>query len=142
MSFIAEKIQTPQQIAEFESFALKDPFRHEPLHPFTWAVDRERGWYFVNLGGGASETPWFLRLFNREGLVVNMHGRQRASGPRQPHSVEVWWNFELIEIPKQHATRTDELLQLITEALQAYGINGRSELTKAVHVSLTAPKFV
>lgn len=142
MSFIAEKIETPEQRKEFESFALKDPFRHEPLMPFTWAVDRKRGWYFVNLGGGASEMPWFLRLFNRNGLIVNMHGRQRASGARQPKSVEVWWNLERIEIPRQHATRTDELLDISIEALQAYGINGRGELTKAVHVSLTAPTFI
>jgi hypothetical protein len=142
MSFAVENIETAAQVAEFESFALKDPFRHEPLRASPWAVDRQRGWYFVNLGGGASEMPWFLRLFNREGLDVQIRGRQKAKGPRQPNSIEVWWALERIEIPKQHAARTDELLQLITEALQAYGINGHSELTKAVHVTVIAPTFV
>lgn len=60
----------------------------------------------------------------------------------KPKSVEVWWHLKGIEIPKQHATRTDELLQLIVEALQAYGQLGHSELTKGVHVHITAPRFV
>lgn len=142
MSFAVEKIETPAQVAEFESFALKDPFRHLPLRRSRWAVDRERGWYFVSLGGGASEMPWFLRLFNREGLVVNIHGRQRAKGEMKPKTIEVWWHLERIEIPKQHATRADELLQLITEALEAYGSLGQIELTKAVYVNVIAPTFI
>jgi hypothetical protein len=70
MSFVAEKIETPAQIAEFESFGLKDPFVYQPLRASPWAVDRQRCWYFVNLGGGASEMPWFLRLFNHAGLEL------------------------------------------------------------------------
>lgn len=139
VSFVVEKVETPEQLAEFESFQLKDPFRHLPLRPSRWVVDRERGWYFINLGGGASEMPWFLRLFNRAGLAVNIDGRCRAVGKMKPKSVEVWWHLESIEIPKEHASRTDELLQLIVEALHAYGSLGRSELTKAVHVKL-APR--
>jgi hypothetical protein len=142
VSFVAEKVETTDQLAEFESFQLKDPFRHLPLRPSRWAVDRVRGWYFVNLGGGASEMPWFLRLFSRAGLVVNIHGRYRAVGEMKPKSVEVWWHLESIEIPKQHASRTDDLLQLIVEALQAYGHLGRSELAKAVHVNVIAPRFI
>lgn len=141
MSFVVEEIKTAELIAEFESFGLKDPFNGQPAHPWRWVVDRERGWYFVHLGGGASEMPSFLVLFNRAGVVVDIQGQERAKGPRLPKSVEVWWTLEGIVIPKQHANRAGELMGLIEEALTVWGALGNTHLTKAVHIKSPAPVF-
>jgi hypothetical protein len=141
MSFVTEGIDTPAQRAEFESLGLKNPFTQAPLRPWRWAVDRERGWYFVSLGGGG-EIPWLLRLLNREGVDVVVHGRQRSAGDRLPHAIETWWKLETIRIPRQQAARAAEFLQLIREALEVYGSDARSELNRAVHIKICAPTFI
>lgn len=140
MSFVVEEIKTAEQIAEFQSFGLKSPFNGQPMQPWRWVVDRQRGWYFFSFGGG-TEKPWIMALFNRDGLVVNIEGQERSKGLMLPKSIEVWWTLECIGIPQQHADRADELVRLVHEALRAWGPHGSSDLTKAVHIKSTAPGF-
>lgn len=141
MSFLSEKIESVEERAEFDSFGFTIPGSTTPLFSERWTVDRDRGIYFVTLGGGG-EIPLFLRLVEKGGVTINLQGHERAEGDMQPHTLEVFWKITKIAIPRQQASRVDEFMQWIKEALIAHGHFGYIELTKNTNVDLAQPKLV
>ncbi|MBX5461526.1 MAG: hypothetical protein IRZ28_10615 [Steroidobacteraceae bacterium] len=51
MAFVNESIDTPERIREFDALNLISPVAHKPAERWRWAVDRERGFYFVKPNG-------------------------------------------------------------------------------------------
>ena len=63
MTFLLEAVDTQARRTECASLGLISPPTMKPYHEdYKWVVDRERGLYFVNFGGGYSEKPWSLAL--------------------------------------------------------------------------------
>jgi hypothetical protein len=141
VSFVSERIESAKQRAEFDSFGFTFLGSTMPLFSKRWTVDRNRNLYFVTLGGGG-ELPYLLRLVEKDSITINLEGSEEAKGGMQPHSLEVFWKITRIEIPAAHASRADEFMQWIREALVAHGHFGYIELTKKTDFSLTQPRFI
>jgi hypothetical protein len=101
MAFVLETIDSIEQRAEIVALGLKSPFNSQPLELCRRWVDRARGLYFMNLGGGGSEKPWYLVLADRGGPVLEARGWEWASDPMLPETLEVKWNIESLAIAKR-----------------------------------------
>ena len=143
MAFVNEKIETDEQRAELASLQIKPPFRrNEPLRLDSWAVDRERGLYFLSFGRGGPGSPYFVALSDRSGVVLEASGEMNASGPYQPKGIDVTWNLTSIRIPRAHGSRADELISALSEALRADGYLGEAEATRSVEVTLSKATLI
>ena len=143
MAFQIEAIDTPEKRAEFAAFNFTYPLSHTPLDARKWVVDRERGLYFVNRGGGSPrEVPFFFSLVTSEGTRINCEGSMDAKGDIYPDGAVVTWNITLIQIPKDEAPRREEIVAWIYEALKLYGNLGNPEITKSTSVNLPSPELV
>jgi len=142
MTFEMEKIQTDAQRAEANALSLKSPFTSGQAAIHEWLVDRERELYFINLGGGGPDRPYFLVLADRSGVVLRAEGREKSEGRYMPQGITVAWNIESLAIPKKQSARSGELLALFSEALRAYGYLGDASVAKSVSVALATPAFV
>jgi hypothetical protein len=141
MAFVIEKIESAKQRAEFESLRLISPITRQPAKLGRWVVDRERGLYFVNFGGGAAEMPYLLALAEQGSVVLQAEGREQSKGPIVPNGVDVSWNVQSITIAKSEASRADQLLKALRDALLAYGSLGNPDVVKSVRINMTDPSF-
>jgi len=142
MTYILETIVTPEQRAEVARLALASPFTAGPAVVKEWLVDRERGLYFINLGGGSLEMPYFLVLADRTGVLLMAEGERHTTGPVVPRGLEESWEIKGISIPRSFANRNGEILAMFREALQAYGSLGDPDRARSVNVRLGSAKLV
>jgi len=142
MAFSLEMIQTPAQLTEFRSFAFKSPITRKPVEKDRWVVDRGRDMYFVNLGGGSMEMPWFLVLVLKNVGVVRAEGLDRSAGEFDKKDIEVWWDITKVSMETALRPRETEIRQALQDALVAYGFLGDPGVTKAVHVKMAPTQFV
>src|SRR5688572_16295654 len=140
MSYILEKVVTPDQRAELARFDLASPFTSGPADVYEWLVDRDRGLYFINLGGGV-DRDYFLVFADRTGSLLRAQGERRAKDA-SPGRVDEFWRLESISIPRALAARKEEILSLFREALAAYGSLGDAKRAQSVSVNLGTPKLV
>jgi hypothetical protein len=141
MTFEMEAIENSAQQAEVAALGLNSPFTSGPASIRRWLVDRDRGLYFINLGGGG-ERPYFLVLADRNGVLLQAEAAEEADGDFAPNAATVSWSFNSIVIPKREAERVDEILALLRESLQAYGHLGNTKVVKSISVALVKPSFV
>jgi len=142
MTFVTEKIGTDEQRAEFAGLGLISRITRRPAQLSEWVVDRERGLYFVNFGGGAGGAPYFLALADKDGLVLDAQAYEKSDGPYRPKGVEVEWTVESIAIPQRAAILAKDLVTALSDALKVYGSLGNAEVTKSVQVKLVSPRLV
>jgi hypothetical protein len=112
MPFVFERLNTPERQAEFRDLKVISPLTRKLADPELmsgWVVDRERGWYFMCLGGGAAEMPYFFVLADKDGAVLNAHGRVKHLKGPSAGTVDITWTIELLNV--------DELTELLREAL-------------------------
>lgn len=141
MVFEMEQVQSAAQKAEAAAFGLESPFTSGPAEIRRWLVDRARGVYFINLGGGG-ERPYFLVLAGRNGVLLQAEALNKADGEFLPKGITVAWSFRSIVIPKREAERAEEILALLNESLQAYGYLGNAEVASSISVAMVTPSFV
>lgn len=144
MAFVVEKIVTREQRAEFGAFQVTYPDAPIPLEARSLVVDRDRDLYFIGLGGGVFERPFFFRLVSKNGITVSCEARYEVRGKHEiyPDGLDIVWNVSLIQIPKVYATRSEEIVGWIREAFLAYGYLANPELTKSTAVNMPSPKFL
>lgn len=142
MAFQIEPIDTPERRAEFDAFKFTYPLSQTPLESRRWVVDRERGLFFVNRGGDAFELPYLLCLVTNEGARINCEGTMDAKGNAYPDGAVIKWIISSVQIPKELAGRSEEILAWLHEALMLYGNLGDPEITKRTSVKLPSPVFV
>src|SRR4051812_48938670 len=104
MAYVLEEFTSPQQQAEFAQLNLASPFTSGPAVVRAWLVDRERGLYFINLGGGG-ERAYSLVLADRNGVLLRAQGERRATGQFVPKGVDENWSISSASIPKDLASR-------------------------------------
>lgn len=140
--FLSEQIVTPLQRSEFARLHLVMPFPL-PLELTRWVVDRRQQIYFVAQGGGHSEIPHlFALVLPREGITVQVEGWPQEQGAIAERSVEIDWDITSVKLPRRHAAAGPHCLELVRQALQAYGYYGDPTLTREVRVKLPPPTFI
>lgn len=142
MGFVNESIDTPERIREFDSLNLISPVGRKPTKRWRWAVDRERGFYLVGLGGGYSEIPQLYALVVPGG-VIRIEGHESGSGRPSAGTVRVSWNVTSVQIPRALAPKADALMGVVREALEARGSYFEPGRAQSVDVTLPpAPTLV
>ena len=142
MGFVNESIDTPERIREFDALNLVSPVTLKPPKRWRWAVDRDRGFYLVGLGGGFSEIPHLYALVVPGGLI-RIEGRESVSGRPSAGTVRVSWDITSVQIPRALALRADELMGVVREALEARGSYFEPGRAQSVDVKLPpAPTLV
>lgn len=143
MGFVNETIDTPERIREFDALNLISPVTDQPPERWRWAVDRERGFYLVRLGGGFSEIPQLYALVVPGG-VIRIEGHESGSGnPLLAGGVRLSWNVTSVRIPRALASKADQLMGVVREALEARGYHFESGIAQSVDVTLPpAPTLV
>lgn len=142
MAFSVEKIETPEQRAEFNSFGFMRPGTKMPSEALTWIVDRFRGVFLVNLGGGSLERPYFFRLIAPNDIDVRFEGTLQTDGDIGAGGLEVWWRISEMRVHHSQKNRIAEIGDWIREGLKVYGALGSSQHTKVVHVELPIASLV
>jgi len=142
MTFVCEKIDSAERVAELQSLSLISPLTGDLWKASRWFVDRERRLYFVVFGGGGPEIPFVFGLANANGLLLEAHAREESTGEYHQKNIELIWKVSKVMIPKSSASAADLLLSQLREALTDYGSLGDTEATKSVKVELPSPKFV
>lgn len=132
MPFSYEAISEEDKVKIDFSAIKEPPFFNYPIDsPRSWAIDRERNVYFLRISTGGKEPDipgtyvliWagkaiYMELEND--WVKDMEGGFDAT----------WW-LPKLWLPDDLQPKRDEVIQLIKDALVAYGLYGRP--TKAVH---------
>lgn len=144
MTFVREEIDTAERRQERDGLHLVSPVTRSSFDEPRWFVDRERGLYFVELGGGGPEIPFVFGLADKTGVLLEAQARAETVGEYHKKNIDLTWHLSRIKIRKEYAARADELLARLREALESYGLAGNSTVTKSVRVELPvpAPKFV
>ena len=142
MGFVNESVDSPQRVAELSDLGLVSPIDNRPPVPWRWAVDRERGHYFVSFGGGSFDVPLVFALVVPGGTVW-IEGRNEQHGNIFQRTVEIDWTISSVSIPRALASRSAEILALVREALEAHGLGFDPTPVKRVRVAeLPRPVFV
>lgn len=141
MGFVTESIDTPERIREFDALNLVSPVTLRAPKRWRWAVDRGRGFYLVGLGGGFSEIPHLYALVVPGG-VIRIEGHVSGSGNPLAGNMRVSWKVTSVQIPLALASRADELMGVVREALEARGYYFEPERTLSVDITLPAPTIV
>ena len=141
MGFVNETIDTPERIREFDALNLISPVTLKPPERWRWAVDRERGFYLVGLGGGFSDIPQ-LHALVVPGGVIRIEGHESGSGNPLAGGVRVSWDITSVQIPRALASKADELMGVVREALEARGSYFKPGRAQSVDVTLPAPTLV
>lgn len=141
MTFSNEEITSPEAIREFDSLGIISPITGKSPERWKWTIDRERGIYFISLGGGFGEIPKVFVLVAK-GELIFLEGNSHTTGSPGKGNEEIWWKIHDIKIPSLMLSHAEQIKQWICEALVIYGSYYDDEFFKAVHVDLASPTFI
>lgn len=141
MAYVLEEITTPEQRAELAKYELQSPFTSGPADVSEWLVDRKRGLYLINLGGGIDK-PYFLVFADRNAVLLQVEGWRRGSGLTVPKGVDETWTIESVPVQRYLAKRIPEILKEFRRALVAYGSLGDATIARSVTVKLGPTRLI
>lgn len=124
MAFVNEKIsdqdkQVVSTIVNYEAIKAISRWVHRFSDPSYWTIDRERGVYLINLGGGGGpddggRMPYSVLGIDDQVVVFNIVSKAEGNG-----TIGLQWHKEIynLHIPPALDIRREEIKQLIREAL-------------------------
>ena len=142
MAFVSERIPK-EDWSMYNSWELKDPMRKPLLErEFAhWVADRERKAYFCGLGGHGFDAPWaYALMWDGNYILVWVLDSMR----RNADSSKDWcYNISHIWAPKTLSDKSDEIVELIKEALSAKFIqNPKNSHLGVAFINVATPRFV
>jgi hypothetical protein len=105
------------------------------IEPTRWAVDREHDVYLFHLRGSGPERPAFFGMYV-QGEIVIFRAYEGGTGNNK-NGVVLSYKISNLRIPQALEAQSEEIKQLIQEALDAYGLYGDRSHVKAVYVEFT-----
>lgn len=129
MAFVNEFILEEEKY-RFQDW--KEALSGFPFIPWKWTIDRERDVFLVGLGGGGGrvEIPEFFAL-SWHGEVIEFRGYEQVNGTKE-EGIEISWKMLLD--PQMLETRIPGSVDLLKEAICAYGQTYKNENVKNVHI--------
>ena len=111
---------------------------------YRWVVDHERDAFVIGVGGGGpsqmgagySQVAPYHLVLSIKGQVIKFEATFDAEGDIKDKSVIETINVYKVQIPKKLEKQKDEILDILKEALEAYGSSSGNhpEYLSAVHV--------
>lgn len=107
-----------------------------PHGPWKWTIDRERDVFFVRLEGPGpdAERPETYALCWR-GNLIRVEADVTARGEFKT-GVDATWNVRKLDTPPELAASREEIVQLLREAIQAFGLIYEPERVRSVLVNV------
>ena len=113
-----------------------------PLRFYRWVVDHERDAFVIGVGGGGPEgggnapLATYYLVLSIKGQIIEFTATFEAEGDIKDKSVIETINVYKVQIPKELEKQKDEILDILKEALEAYGSSSGNhpEYLSAVHV--------
>ncbi len=138
MSFVCERLNEEDK-EYIQSFQFQDPFgRRGELNriPRYWAVDRERKYYLICLGGqgytlSEEYPPYYYRLII-DNIAINIEARFKSEGDGTK-GVTMMWQINSIAVPNflEYISR-EELISIVKEAFTTYSNNHKGDNILAI----------
>lgn len=125
MAFVNEAIpeqdkQKVNDIVNYQTIGAIDRWVHQFTGLNWWTVDRERGAYLINLGGGGSpddmgRMPYAVLVIDDQVVLFNVTLKGEGNS-----TIGLRWYKEIynLHIPQALESRREEIKQLIREALE------------------------
>ncbi len=145
MSFVKGRLSEEEQEILRKKHIPQDPFSHcYEASFFTEVHDKERDIRLVSLGGrgipGIDVLPEiFAFIWNDELCCIEAY--KKKSGTKETGG-EVIWILDRIYAPENWKYKKEELIKLITEAFESYGLGGLKWKLNSFRIeNITEPKF-
>lgn len=125
MVFVNEAIpeqdkQKVNDIVNYQTISAIDRWVHQFTGLNWWTVDRERGAYLINLGGGGSpddmgRMPYAVLVIDDQVVLFNVVSKGTGDNMAGLNKIKEIYN---LHIPHALESRREEIKQLIREALE------------------------
>ncbi|MDZ4074618.1 MAG: hypothetical protein U1E04_07695 [Hylemonella sp.] len=130
VAFVNELVPEEQK-TKFDPKVFHSPWTpRRPIEPYRWVIDRERDIFMVRLGGDGSSgdpsnpiTKTYLALVMR-GEVIKFDAAFKEAGNWKEGIFGADWEVTDVYLPPSLADSRDTVLELIKEALEAFGTSG------------------
>jgi hypothetical protein len=135
MSFVNELIsEKDKKKIDWSKFKAW-PFS-QPHHPWKWTIDRVRDVFLVALEGrGPDGDRPETYAFSWKNEVIRFEASIN-SGNEIASDFDLFWCIYKIKIPPHLASKHDEILNDLKEAIDAYGMTYKREHIKSVHIEI------